>query len=309
MRKRPFILLILCMVCNIMPAMAQDPEMDLPWLPYRDTCGIRTIRNYKVDTLTGERKLLWTDHYDRHGFKYDSTDVLVYDAQGRLTEFVQHGTTYIPDNKTWRCKITYASDGTVQRIEDVYPQDSPYQTYELLTHKTHPKYGLLDYTFRRTITISDDHVEVDTVFFRREYDAQGHLLHEEKNGTVYTDFFSDIIYRYDTSGRRIAQRGYYYEAWDTMDCQYDAQGVLTGMKGTSYSLDMEAEVVTRCRPDGTPIESWEYWRVYEADPEKPTETKLSDDYEVYYTRYDSRGKIVYQKDSSGIMEYEIEYWK
>ena len=311
MRKRPFILLILCMVGYIMPAVAQDPQVDLPWLPYRDTNGIRTIRNYKVDTLTGERTLLWTDHYDRHGFKYDSTDVLVYDSQGRLTELVQHGTIYIPDTtpqlyESWRCKITYAPDGAVQRIENIFES---YVKYEILSHKTHPKYGLLDYTFRRTLNFSDDHVEVDTVFFRREYDAQGHLLHEEKNGTDFTDIFSDIIYRYDASGRRIARRGYYYEFSDTLDYQYDAQGVLTGMKGTYYSLDMEAEVVIRCRPDGTPIESWEYWRQYVEDPVSHEWFKLSDDFEVYYTRYDSRGNTVYQKDPSGIREYEIEYWE
>lgn len=310
MKKVSFIWLIFFAVGCVMPAVAQDPMVDLPWLPTRDTTGLRTLRVYRVDTLTGERKLAWTEDYDRHGFKYDSTDILVYDSQGRLTEFVHHRTTYIPDNtprvyESWRCKITYAPDGTVQRIEDVYPRDSTYQTYELLTHKTHPKYGLIEYSFRRSGTYED---YIDTVFFRREYDAQGHLLHEECNSTGYTDIFGDVTYRYDASGRRSAYRGYYYECSDSMDYVYDAQGVLTGMKGLFYDLGMEADVVVRCRPDGTRIEAWEYWREYVDDPEGPSGFKLSDDAAVYHMRYDERGALVYQKDPSGIMEYERVYW-
>ena len=313
MRKRSFILLILCMMGYIMPVVAQDQQVDLPWLPYRDTNGIRTIRNYKVDTLTGERKLLWTDHYDRHGFKYDSSDVLVYDSQGRLTEYVQYRTTYIPDNtprvyESWRCKISYAPDGAVQRVENLYPQSGSH-TYELLTHKRHPKYGLLDYTFRRTYNREGKDIEVDTVFFRREYDAQGHLLHEEWYSIEFDDNFSDITYRYDASGRRIAMRGYYYEFSDTLDYLYDAQGVLTGMKGVYYDLGLEAEVEIRCRPDGTRIDAKEYWRVYEDDPDNPEGFRLSEPY-ANYKRYDDRGMLIYEKDDpSGILEYEIEYWE
>ena len=200
-----------------MPAVAQDPMVDLPWLPTRDTTGLRTLRVYRVDTLTGERKLAWTEDYDQHGFLADSLDKLTYDAQG-------------------------------------------------------------------------------------------HLLHEECNSTGYTDIFGDVTYRYDASGRRSAYRGYYYECSDSMDYVYDAQGVLTGMKGLFYDLGMEADVVVRCRPDGTRIEAWEYWREYVDDPEGPSGFKLSDDAGVYHMRYDERGALVYQKDPSGIMEYERVYW-
>ena len=295
-----------------MPTAAQDPMVDLPWLPTRDSNGLRTIRTYKVDTLTGERKLAWTEDYDRHGFLADSLDRLTYDAQGRLTEYVRRNTTYVPDNiprlkESWRCHITYGADGSVQRIEDVYPDaDSAHVTYELLTHKVHPKYGLLDYSFRRSSTYED---YIDTVFLRREYDAQGHLLHEEFNSTIGFEYDNgyDIRYYYDAAGRRIAYRGNYYECADTMNYVYDEQGVLTGMSGVWYDLGMEAEVVVRCRPDGTRIEAWENWREYVDDPEGPLGFKLSDDAAVYYMRYDERGALIYQKDPSGIMEYERVY--
>lgn len=311
MKRYSFILVIFCVLCCGMPAAAQDPMVDLPWLPTRDTTGLRTLRVYRVDTLTGERKLAWTESYDRHGFLADSLDKLTYDAQGRLTEYVRTTITYVPDNTprlkvSWRCRITYGADGTVQRIENEYPEDSAHVTYELLTHKVHPKYGLLEYSFRRSGTYED---YIDTVFFRREYDAQGHLLHEEFNSTIGFEYDNvyDIRYYYDASGRRSAYRGYYYECADSMDYVYDAQGVLTGMKGLFYDLGMEADIEVLCRPDGTRIESWEYWYDYETDFEEPGIRFRSAKPAVYYYRYDEKGQLIYEK-SFGITEYEREYW-
>lgn len=288
--------------------------VDLPWLPFRDTTGLRTLRTYRIDTLTGERKLICTEHYDRHGFQVDSMGRPTYDAQGRLTEYVNMGYTYLPDNvvrlrESWRCNINYGPDGTVQRIESVYPAEdlSYYDTYELVSHKVHPKYGLLEYSFRRSRSYDD---YIDTVFLRREYDAQGHLLREEYNST--NDFEDDDSYNfryyYDASGRRIASRGYYYESSDSMNYVYDAQGVLTGIKGIIYDLGMEADVEILCRPDGSYIERWEYWYVYETDYEEPGIRRLSAKPEVYYYRYNEKGQVIYEKDP-GIIEYEREYWE
>lgn len=314
MKKIKVILLAFCAMASIVPAAAQDPMVELPWLPFRDTTGIRTLRTYRVDTLTGERKLRCTDHYDRHGFKYDSLDRLVYDAQGRLTEYVNMGYTYLPDNvvslrESWRCNINYGPDGTVQRIERVYPGEdlSYYDTYELVSHKVHPKYGLLEYSFRRSRSYED---YIDTVFLRREYDAQGHLLREEYNST--NDFDDDDSYNfryyYDASGRRIASRGYYYESSDSMNYVYDAQGVLTGIKGIIYCLGMEADVEILCRPDGSYIERWEYWYHYETDYEEPRIRRRSAKPAVFYFRYNEKDQLIYE-NWYGITEYEREYWE
>lgn len=312
MKKIKVILLAFCALASIVPAAAQDPMVDLPWTPFRDTTGLRTLRTYRIDTLTGERKLICTDHYDRHGFLTDSLDRLVYDAQGRLTEYVNMGYTYLPDNvsrlrESWRCNITYGADGTVQRIENEYPEDSAHVTYELLTHKVHPKYGLLEYSFRCSGTYED---YIDTVFFRREYDAQGHLLWEVFNSTIGFEFDNtyDIRYYYDASGRRIASRGYYYESSNSMNYVYNAQGVLTGIKGIIYDLGMEADVEILYRPDGSYIERWEYWYDYETDYEEPGIRRLSAKPEVYYYRYNEKGQVIYEKDP-GIIEYEREYWE
>lgn len=312
MKKIKVILLAFCALASIVPAAAQDPMGDLPWTPFRDTTGLRTLRTYRIDTLTGERKLICTDHYDRHGFLTDSLDRFVYDAQGRLTEYVNMGYTYLPDNvsrlrESWRCNITYGPDGTVQRIESVYPDYSSHVTYELVSHKVHPKYGLLEYSFRHSGTYQD---YIDTVFLRREYDAQGHLLHEEFNSTIGFEFDNayDIRYYYDASGRRIASRGYYYESSDSMNYVYNAQGVLTGIKGIIYDLGMEADVEILCRPDGSYIERWEYWYDYETDYEEPGIRRLSAKPAVYYYRYNEKGQVIYKKDL-GIIEYEREYWE
>lgn len=284
-------------------------------LPTRDTTGLRTIRSYRIDTLTGERKLAWTEDFDRHGFLADSLDRLTYDAQGRLTEYVRRKTTYVPDSSprlivSWRCRITYSADGTVQRIENEYPDEGPSQvSYELLTHKVHPKYGLLEYSFRRSGTYED---YIDTVTLRREYDAQGHLLREEfisKFGLEYENNY-DIHYYYDASGRRIASRGYYYESSDSMNYVYNAQGVLTGIKGIIYDLGMEADVEILCRPDGSYIERREYWYVLEPDAEKDWiwTRETSKNSAVFYFRYNEKGQLIYE-NWYGIIEYEREYWE
>ena len=292
-----------------MPALAQDSQVELRWLPERDTNGIRTIRSYSVDTLTGARELMWTKHYDRHGFLANPADILTYDTQGRLTEYIAFGDFDGEQVPTETCNITYASDGTVQRIEKKYSSDDTYE-YELLTHKTHPKYGLLDYTFRCKNTYNGSDY-FDTVFIRREYDTQGHLLKEEQ-GPAGWESYRNISYRYDASGRRIASSGIYHEWADTVDYLYNDQGVLTGMKGVWYELGEEGEFVVSCRPDGTPIEKrWYYRGESEWDPETG-EVKRPDKPAVldYIERYDNRGVLIYRKDywSGSVTEYEIEYW-
>lgn len=288
MTKHSFILLILCITGYVISAFAQDTQVELPWLPKRDTNHIRTIKVYLIDTITKTRNLNYTIHYDQHGFETDSFNSLTYDSKGRLIEFITRIKVW-PYNQPEpiikdfeKYKISYTPDGVVQRIENTYLSDSSSYTYELLTHKTHPKYGLINYTFLRTYTDKEMNTVADTVFFNREYDIQGHLTHEEWYSSDYTDNCSDITYRYDNDGRRIAKRGYYYECSDTLDYIYDAHGLLTGMKGIFYDLDMEADIIIHCRPDGTKIEAWEHLYSYEEDPDNPEKIKRSNDSAEYY---------------------------
>lgn len=304
MKKKPFTLFIFVMVC-ISSVMAQNVQTDLPWLPYRDTNHIRTIRIYDIDTVTGERTLSFVQSFHRSGYEADTSCRYVYDKQGRLTEMARYSLDYSVDMTSpkymllYRYNIDYSTDGTVKKIRFVsYTlHDSTTYVYDLLTHKTHPKNGLLEYSFRRTI----DQVETDTVYFIRDYDEHGHLIREYMDAENHYDIFfsSEVTYRYDNEGRRIAESGHYYEQSDTLDYHYDEHGVLTSITGTSYDLGMEGKLFIKCRPDGTYSEQWQYWYIYE-DPEKP---------DVEYIRYDDRGNAVYVKTSAGVSEYEIEYWE
>lgn len=317
MKRILFITLAFCALGGLLPVAAQDAEVDLPFLPYRDTNHVRTMRIYRVDTLTGERELQQTNHYDRHGFMYDSLDVLVYDSKGRLTEYVHRVLRSTPRNPmpqvevVRRISVEYDADGTVRRVRrvDCGNPDSVYTTYECISYKRHPRFGLIDYTFLVTCSIWDDYV--DTAFFRREYDEKGHLLREESRKYADDgDGYYYVQYYYDASGRRIAESGSYYESADTLNYHYDERGVLTGMTGIIYDLDIVVEVEISYRPDGTRSEMRQRWHPYVVDPENPMNDKLSEDYDVAYTRYDSHGMAVYQKYPGWpVSEWEIEYWE
>lgn len=311
MRKIPFIALIICMMSSVLPVMAQDTQVELPWLPYRDTNNTRTVRFFIVKAITGERNLIHTEDYDRKGFFVSPMHKAVYDSHGRLVEYVIMSSVATNEHPKPQIvpiviyKMKYSIDGVVKRIEEVNYNvyDTVTDTYDLIRHETHPKFGLLDYTFLRTRCNSQsEDKETDTVYYRRQYDEKGHLLSEkvyEGGSYDYGGLFTDIVYSYDKKGRKIAQRKSFNEYSDTLDYHYDRNGVLRGMTGILYNLWAEAKVFITCRPDGTPIEEWQYW----------TDKGEEGDQEVVHFKYDDHGRVVYKRDSTGASEYKIEYWE
>ena len=292
--------IILLLAAAFLPAVAQDPLVDLPWLPTRDTNHIRTIRTYKVDTLTGQRKLLSTEHYDRHGYDSGESYRMTYDRQGRLTGWESLSTRWpINDPKpriipATTYTLAYDAAGTVQYIRNVY-YDTNVVEYRLINKEVHPRYGLIEYKYVRRVSGLD---WTDTVYIRREYDNTGRMLREhchDDGGDAYHEY----SFFYDASGRLIACRNYYYEAWDTLDFNYASDGTLISQTGKMYDLDMEADVTISFRPDGMRQERREHWVNY-SDP---------DDISDEYMRYDQRGVLVYWKSPQGVTEYEIEYWE
>ena len=288
--------LILMFLVVLLPTMGQGPLLELSYFPARTDKYIKVIRTYSVDTLTGARKLKQTEHYDRHGYCADSAYHNVYDDQGRLVQhetyqWVSTSANPMPRREvSSRSSFEYTADGIVQHVKN----ESFGKYYEgvsechLVSHKVHPHFGLTECVYQRAF---------DTLRFLREYDPDGRLLHEYCNdeGTGYRD----RVFYYDALGRIVASRTYYYESWDTLDYNYDDNGVLISQTGKMYDLDMEADVTITFRPDGTRKERHEHWINYE-DP-----TDISDE----YSRYDEHDVSVYEKGPWGIIEYEIEYWE
>lgn len=101
------------------------------------------------------------------------------------------------------------------------------------------------------------------------------------------------------NGRLKTKVDIYYESYDSLVYKYDGAGVLTGLEGTWYELDMEAAIIIRCRPDGTYIEKWEHW----ASEDAP------DNVSTIYIRYNSHGQVILWRNSIICHEYEIEYWE
>ena len=302
------IMLILLLAAST-SAVAQ--QVVLPWMPGRDTNHIRTIRHYRYDTVTHERKLHFTDNYDRHGYYVAPHIVHTYNDQGLLTQCAsthETSSTATPMAKTdtgevW--DIRYSPDGVVQRVIYKsygygYVKDTTTMIYELISHKVHPVFGWLDYTFKYGYTSSSrkDDVWYDTFYIRREYDDNGRLLRQYNN---WEDSYEDISYHYRPDGRVEYRVGYYYESWDSLSYHYDANGVLTHMTGKLYDLDMEADVTIRCQPDGRRIEERQVWRAYDQEGES-----------IENFDYDSHGQLLraYIKGRKDpYIDCEIDYWE
>lgn len=293
MRKSGIMMLFVTMVAS---AMGQGLLPELPCFPRRNNENIKVIRSFSVDTLTGARELVHTELYDRHGYSTDSAYRNVYDNRGRLVlhetySWVSTSANPMPHREvSSRCSIEYAADGFVQhaKTERFSKYNEGVEEYNLLSHKVHPRFG-----YTECVYLSGN----DTLRFLREYASDGRLLHEycDDGGTGYRD----CVFYYDASGRIVASRTYYNEAWDTLDYLYDANGFLISQMGKLYNLDMEADVAITFRPDGTRKERRDHWVSYE----DPSDT--SDE----YCRYDEHDVLVCEKGPWGVTEYEIEYWE
>ena len=304
-------ILLICMVFSSLVAMAQEAQVDLPWMPARDTNHIKTIRYYKYDTVTLERTLHYTENYDRHGYQTHPLTKFTYNDQGLLTRQVGLRERFSSANPMgWIdtadiLDIYYSSDGEILRVKNEWygyyhnpGHDTNKYDFELISHKTHPAYGLLEYTFRGCFISNGELFESDTFYYRREYDDKGRLLRQYTN---YGDNREDINYHYRPDGRVEYRIGYYYESWDSLSYHYDANGVLTHMTGKLYDLDMEADVYIRCQPDGRRIEERQVWRAYEQEGES---TEIHE--------YDSHGLLLRSRvigSKAPYFDREIDYWE
>lgn len=293
--------LILLFVAMILPAMGQWALMDLPYFPTHTAKPIKVIRAYSIDTLSGARMLKHTEYYDRHGYSADTAYRNVYDDLGRLVlhetyQWVSSSANPMPRREMMsRCSFEYAADGIVQHVkrESFGKYHEGVSEYQLYSHKVHPRFGLTECVY----VIDWGKEYSDTLRYLCEYDSVGRMLHEYCNDEG--DGYRDRKLFYDALGRIVASRTYYYESWDTLDYNYDANGILVSQTGKMYDLDMEADVTITFRPDGTRKERREHWINYD-DP-----MDISDE----YYRYDERDVLVYAKSPMGIIEYEIEYWE
>ena len=231
--------LILLLFTTFLSATGQGIMMDLPYFPTHTAKPIKVIRTYSVDTLTGARMLKHTEHYDRHGYCADTAYRNVYDDLGRLVlhetyQWVSSSANPMPRREMMsRCSIEYAADGIVQHVkrESFGRYHEGVSEYHLYSRKVHPRFGLTECVY----VIDWGKEYSDTLRYLCEYDSAGRMLHEycDDEGSGYRD--RNLFY--DASGRIVASRTYYYESWDTLDYNYDANGVLVSQTGKMYDLE------------------------------------------------------------------------
>ena len=316
MMKRKTLLSIIVITFALVPCLSWAQSgwtgTDVPWMPYRDTNHIHIIRTYNIDTATLERKLVSTIEYDRHGYQVSPSILLKYNEKEQLVKYVlagekQHGKYTDP---TIIYQIQYNSEGVVCRVKysEYYNGDSSVNTYELVTYRTHPTYGVLDCSYLVTHKEAFHYpdgpsVNQDTAYYHQQFDKDGHLLHRTISDNLTMEY-TILNYHYDATGLLTYRTGEYFEFADSLVYQYGVDGKLTGMTGTYYDLGEEGNVVIRCRPDGKPIEAMIHWHSYADNPYPYQQTQD--------ILYDSHGLMVSSRlvgpDAHYIVS-EIEYWE
>ena len=315
MKNVPIIAFAICMIAPcITHAQNGWTGIDMPFTPKRDTNHIHILRTYTIsDTVTMERKLLSTVEYDHHGYPVSPDILLTYNEKGQLVKYVRfehhndwEGHSRRDTMPTEVSQIQYTPEGMVEHVKSsfYYNGDSALNTYDLVTYKAHPRYGVLDCSYLGTHK-SASSVYNDTSYFRQRFDSHGHLIYRAIYDTYYEDNTYTILrYHYDTDGRLAYRTGEYSEFQDSIVYQYDADGTLTGMTGKYYDMEVEGDVTIRCQPDGRMIEQMIHWYAYEDNPD-PFEQTTN-------LIYDSHGVPVSNRmvgPDAYYYVYEIEYWE
>ena len=145
--------------------------------------------------------------------------------------------------------------------------------------------------------------QTDTCRFRREYDTEGHLLHQtyvDEVGSRGLDNYEER-YAYDRQGRVLYKISCGYGGCDSLAYRYGAQGNVVETSGKSWVQGIESDVIVRFSPDGLPLERTEI--------SYPPEGDESAERSVTRTRYDAKGGVVREENSDYTTEYEVEYWE
>ena len=320
MKKHLLVFSFYLLVIIASHSQSQWSSIDMPFMPKRDTNHIHILRTYTIDdTLTMERKLLSTEEYDRHGYPVSPDIQLTYNEKGQLVKYVRFEHHYDWEGH-WRrdtvptvvSLIQYTPEGIVWQVKSTQYYDNgdsnSLNTYELITYKTHPQYGVLDCSYLHTGQFGFDHPDgpstyQNTSYFRRQFDSLGHLLHQDEVDD-WTETHTSLHYHYHPNGRVAYRTGTYYEFEDSIVYQYDTAGKLNGMIGKYYDLEEEGDVVIRCRPDGKWIEQITHWHPYGDIPYPYQQTQR--------VLYDTHGMPVSDRllgPEGHYIEYEIVYWK
>ena len=161
MKNVPIIAFAICMIAPcITHAQNGWTGIDMPFTPKRDTNHIHILRTYTIsDTVTMERKLLSTVEYDHHGYPVSPDILLTYNEKGQLVKYVRfehhndwEGHSRRDTMPTEVSQIQYTPEGMVEHVKSsfYYNGDSALNTYDLVTYKAHPRYGVLDCSYLGT---------------------------------------------------------------------------------------------------------------------------------------------------------------
>ena len=326
MKKRLALTLVLvgCWVA----ANAQMSEVNdcLRFLPSRMANHIRTVKAYRLSTeAAGARRLVATTRYDRQGYKTyhrqgsempDSIEC-TYDSLNRLVQWKRAECRWDNDSQrmVWSSlfieNLDYTPDGLVSLVQTfTYDRvnskiDTTVIIYRLIRLECSDRgVTACNYAYyERESSHGMKEEQTDTCLFRREYDTEGHLLHQtytDEVGSRGLDNYEER-YAYDRQGRVLYKISCSYGGCDSLAYRYGAQGNVVEMSGKSWVQGIESDVIVRFSPDGFPLERTEI--------SYPPEGDESAERSVTRTWYDAKGGVVREEKTDYTTEYEVEYWE
>ena len=259
MKKRLALTLVLvgCWVA----ANTQMSEVNdcLRFLPSRMANHIRTVKEYRLPTeAAGARRLVATTRYDRqgymtyhrHGSEMPDSIECTYDSLNRLVQWKRAECRW--DNNSQRMvwsslfieNLDYTPDGLVSLVQTfTYDRvnakiDTTVIIYRLIRLECSDRgVTACDYAYyERESSHGMKEEQTDTCLFRREYDTEGHLLHQtytDKVGSRGLDNYEER-YAYDRQGRVLYKISCSYGGCDSLSYRYGAQGNVVEMSGKSW---------------------------------------------------------------------------
>lgn len=281
----------------------------LPFMPVRDTCGVRSVTEYAVSNAdTMQRTLVSKVEYDKHGYRIAEQNFRRgtslqysnrYDKAGRLLRqvaFCERGGR--PADTSSVVEVTYGADGMARRVvvrRHVAGAKAPVTVrYELDGADPHPSGRKMTCRYKRLGQAAGE------VVLSRRFDERGRMVEDNVEEVPRGLLHKRVRYHYLANGWLQSRVLDAADGYDSIAYVRDKFGMLTGYEGRATLEGAEVRTEGRCTPKAAPF--WERRTWYDPARDEVCPSEVS--------HYNDRGLLV-RHEATGqptTTVFEHRYW-